>query len=85
MSKKAKRATRRRSAPRRQAKKARRSAPSKASAIRAVRLGDARAIEYRHADGKLYRHTFKRGTFLAQSDCGRYLIVGPVQVKRFIA
>lgn len=52
--------------------------------VRATKLGEARSIVYKHADGNLYRHTFKAGTFLAQSDCGRYLIVGPVQVKRFI-
>lgn len=60
------------------------SAP-KASTLTAYRLGTLKRLAYRHTDGKRYGHTFKTPVHLAVSSCGRFLVIGPTNVKPYIA
>lgn len=56
-----------------------------ARTLTAFKLGSLRRLEYRHSDGKRYLHTFKAPVGLGVSACGRFIVIGPTNVKPYIA
>lgn len=53
--------------------------------LTAFKLGTLRRLQYRHADGKRYCHTFKSPVHLGVSSCGRFLVIGPTHIKPYVS
>lgn len=53
-------------------------------AVRLFMLGDAKSITYRHADGRLMKHTFRAGVRLGYTEDGKALVIEGAAVKPFI-
>jgi hypothetical protein len=49
-----------------------------------VLLGKPLAIEYRHAAGGKFRHTFSAGARLSYTPDGRHLVIDGIDVRAFI-